>query len=91
MEFPIALSAPTTQGALSRLARSQTAAGFSKMPIDGSAWPSKLNRVPRPEPARGGGEDGQLVGDERQLAAGGGRVARLDLALLPGEVPGACA
>ena len=33
---------PTTQGALSGLARSHTPAGFSKMPIDGSAWPSTI-------------------------------------------------
>jgi hypothetical protein len=42
------------------LARSHTPAGFSKMPIDGSAWPPKLNRVmftlgePRPAPGSHG-------------------------------------
>ena len=36
---------PTTQGELSGAYRVQTAAGFWKMPIEGSAAPSKLNRV----------------------------------------------
>src|ERR1700722_6935537 len=45
----------------------------------------------RPQPVRRGGQDGQLVGDEGELAARGGGVAGLDLALLPGEVPGAVA
>src|ERR1700722_16417978 len=44
---------------------------------------------PAAVPARRLGQDGQLVGDEGQLAAGAGRVAGIELAGLPGEVAGA--
>ena len=39
------LAQPTMQGELSGACRSHTPAGFWKMPIEGSAAPSKLNRV----------------------------------------------
>src|SRR5580692_6174086 len=51
---------PITQGEVYGEFSSQTCAGFWKMPIDGSAAPSKLNRVrltfgePTPEPGSHG-------------------------------------
>src|SRR3984957_5578068 len=76
---------PTTQGALSGLARSHTPAGFSKMPIDGSAWPPKLNRVMltlgEPMPAPGSqGTPGIQSGAQKTSPAPSppGAVARID-------------